>query len=87
LTKYLLGKYPHKKWVIDAGALQMMEPEWLLPLKGNVVLTPHPQEFERVFNNVILREAKNLYSLTIFEILHGVYTERSECIQDDKNNY
>src|SRR5579864_2906777 len=26
LTKYLLDKFPHKKWVIDAGALQMMEP-------------------------------------------------------------
>lgn len=49
LTNYLLAKYPHKKWVIDAGALQMMKPEWLIPLKGNVILTPHPLEFERVF--------------------------------------
>ncbi len=48
LTKYLLEKYPHKKWVIDAGALQMIEPEWLLSLKGNVILTPHPVEFERL---------------------------------------
>ncbi len=46
LTKYLLNKYPEKKWVIDAGALQMLEPEWLLPLKDNVVITPHPGEFE-----------------------------------------
>ena len=44
LTKYLLAKYPQKKWVIDAGALQMLEPEWLLPLHGNVILTPHPKE-------------------------------------------
>jgi len=50
LTKYLLTKYPQKKWIIDAGALQMMEPEWLLQLQGNVVLTPHPQEFERVWS-------------------------------------
>lgn len=49
LTKYLLEKYPQKKWVIDAGALQMMEPEWLLPLHGNAIITPHPIEFERVF--------------------------------------
>src|SRR5216683_8295036 len=48
LTKYLLGRYPQKKWVIDAGALQMMEPEWLLQLQGNVILTPHPMEFERI---------------------------------------
>ncbi len=48
LTKYLLDKYSDKKWVIDAGALQMMEPEWLLQLHGNVVLTPHIGEFEMV---------------------------------------
>lgn len=59
LTKYLLEKYPKKKWVIDAGALQMMDPEWLVPLKGNVILTPHPMEFERVrvkIKNVRLKE-------------------------------
>ncbi len=48
LTKYLLEKYPEKKWVIDAGALQMMEPEWLLGLNGNVIVTPHPGEFEKL---------------------------------------
>ncbi|MBI3069784.1 MAG: NAD(P)H-hydrate dehydratase [Candidatus Levybacteria bacterium] len=49
LTKYLLDKYPHKKWVIDAGSLQMMEAEWLRQLKGNVIVTPHVKEFERLF--------------------------------------
>ncbi len=49
LTKYLLEKYPQKKWIIDAGALQMMDPQWLLGLPGNALLTPHPLEFERVF--------------------------------------
>jgi hydroxyethylthiazole kinase-like uncharacterized protein yjeF len=49
LTKHLLEKYPQKKWVIDAGALQMIEPEWLRSLNGNAILTPHPIEFERVF--------------------------------------
>lgn len=48
LTKYLLEKFPTKKWVIDAGALQMIDPEWLLQLDGNVVVTPHPGEFERI---------------------------------------
>lgn len=50
LTKYLLEKFPHKKWVIDAGALQMLELSWLKPLKGNAILTPHIGEFERLFN-------------------------------------
>ncbi len=53
LTKYLLAKYPDKKWIIDAGALQMIELPWLTQLHGNVILTPHQGEFERVFSNVI----------------------------------
>ncbi|MEK7571473.1 MAG: NAD(P)H-hydrate dehydratase [Patescibacteria group bacterium] len=60
LTKYLLATYPKKKWIIDAGALQMLEPEWLLPLNGNVILTPHHQEFGRVFSPVIPNSFRNL---------------------------
>ena len=48
LTKYLLHKHPQKRWVIDGGALQMMEKEWLHGL-GEVILTPHHKEFERLF--------------------------------------
>jgi hydroxyethylthiazole kinase-like uncharacterized protein yjeF len=50
LTKYLLKKFPTKKWIIDAGALQMMELDWLKQLKGQVLLTPHQGEFDRVFD-------------------------------------
>jgi len=52
LTKYLLAKYPEKQWVIDAGALQMLEPEWLLPLIKRPILTPHLQELDRVFSGI-----------------------------------
>jgi hydroxyethylthiazole kinase-like uncharacterized protein yjeF len=50
LTKYLLEKYPDKKWIIDAGALQMMDLKDLEKIGKNAILTPHHQEFERVFN-------------------------------------
>jgi len=53
LTKYLLTKYPKKRWVIDGGALQMMEPEWLRDMP-EVIVTPHHKEFERLLHNVIL---------------------------------
>jgi hydroxyethylthiazole kinase-like uncharacterized protein yjeF len=55
LTKYLLEKYPNKKWVIDAGALQMMDPEWLKEL-SQVIITPHPKEFRRVFTMEATKE-------------------------------
>lgn len=45
LTGYLLTKYPSKKWVIDAGSLQMLELSWIPP---NAILTPHHKEFEQL---------------------------------------
>lgn len=48
LTKYLLEQYPDKRWIIDGGALQMVEKEWLKNMK-QVILTPHLKEFERLF--------------------------------------
>lgn len=52
LTKFLLTKYPEKKWVIDAGALQMLEPDWI-PQKA--ILTPHHKEFD----NLVAKNSKN----------------------------
>lgn len=49
LTKYLLKNYPNKKFVLDAGALQMMEAEWLMGLKTKAIITPHQEEFARMF--------------------------------------
>lgn len=54
LTKYLTESFPEKKFVFDAGSLQMMEKEWLLKLKTPAIITPHQQEFERLFGINIL---------------------------------
>jgi len=43
ITNGLLKKYPNKQWVIDAGALQMMDIS-LIP--HHAILTPHQGEFE-----------------------------------------
>lgn len=43
VTNTFLKKYPHKQWVIDAGALQMMDVS-LIP--KNAILTPHHGEFQ-----------------------------------------
>jgi len=48
LTKKLLFAYPEKKWILDAGSLQMMEAEWLKKLP-NVIITPHRRELEKLF--------------------------------------
>jgi len=47
LTEDLLKNFPNKKWVIDGGSLQTIDPN-LIP--KNAILTPHRQEFEKLFN-------------------------------------
>lgn len=55
LTKSLIENFPEKQFIFDAGALQMMEPEWLLNLKTPAIITPHQKEFEKLFNILILQ--------------------------------
>lgn len=45
LTTKLLEEYGHKKWVIDAGALQMLKPHLL---QSHHILTPHHQELTKL---------------------------------------
>ena len=47
LTNTLLTKHPHKKWVIDAGAIQMLS---LDNIPKGAIVTPHKYEFEKLFN-------------------------------------
>jgi NAD(P)H-hydrate epimerase len=46
ITKRLLREFPNKKWVIDAGSLQVMDVDWI---PKNAVLTPNWKEFEMLF--------------------------------------
>lgn len=49
LTRYLTKNFPQKKFVFDAGSLQMMEKEWLCDLSEKPILTPHQEEFRLMF--------------------------------------
>ncbi|MCX6732824.1 MAG: NAD(P)H-hydrate dehydratase [Candidatus Roizmanbacteria bacterium] len=50
LVYYLITRFPDKQFVLDAGALQMMEPEWLLLLQKKAIITPHQKEFQTLFS-------------------------------------
>ncbi len=52
LTNRLLKNYPKKQWVIDAGALQMMDLT-LMPL--NAIITPHHGEFAIIWDKAALQ--------------------------------
>ncbi len=49
IVSYYLKQYPEKKWIIDAGALQVIHPKELEQVK-EVIITPHRKEFEKLFN-------------------------------------
>lgn len=53
LTKDLIKKHSDKKYVFDAGVLQMMDPEWLLELQTPSIITPHQIEFEKLFKTSV----------------------------------
>ncbi len=46
LTERLFKTYSNKKWVVDGGSLQVIEPE-VLP--KTAIITPHHQEFKTLF--------------------------------------
>ncbi len=62
LTDRLLKTYPHKQWVIDAGALQMLDVS-LIP--KNAILTPHHGEFEKAFDGAKVEDIAEKYQCII----------------------
>lgn len=50
ITQGLLQKFPEKKWVIDGGSLQVLDPEWI---PQRAILTPNKKEFEILFNSLL----------------------------------
>ncbi len=79
LTKYLIEHFPWKKFVFDAGAIQMMNPVWLTELKIHAIVTPHQVEFEQLFGinikklsldekkNVVLKTAKKYHVVILLK--------------------
>lgn len=49
VVKELIERLAEKRFVFDAGALQMMDPTWLLKLKVPAIVTPQLKEFETLF--------------------------------------
>ncbi|PIS08785.1 NAD(P)H-hydrate dehydratase [Candidatus Beckwithbacteria bacterium CG10_big_fil_rev_8_21_14_0_10_34_10] len=92
ITKKLLNKYPHKKWVIDAGSLQMIKAQDLKDLT-QVIITPHKKEFINLFNlketnpAFVIQEKASQYTCTI--VLKGevdLVCSEKECVLNKTGN-
>ncbi len=65
LTERLLQTYPDKKWVIDGGSLQVIDPSNLVNLSQTPILTPHHAEYERLFGSASITDMAKKYNCVI----------------------
>lgn len=50
----LLRRYPKKRWVVDGGALQMVDPRLL---QSSCIVTPHQHELAQIATNYVRSDA------------------------------
>jgi NAD(P)H-hydrate epimerase len=62
VTKYFLTKFADKKWVIDAGSLQMLNTSWIP--KG-AILTPNEREYKMLFGDLDIDKAAKKFNCMI----------------------
>lgn len=76
ITENLLKRFPEKRWVIDAGSLQVIKPD-LIPRKA--IITPNINEYKFLFNEMPIEVAAKKYNCTI--VLKG--SETTVCSPDE----
>ena len=62
ITERFLTKFPDKRWVIDGGSLQVLDPG-IIP--NYAVLTPNLKEYKKLFGDMEVSEAANKYNCVI----------------------
>ena len=84
VVNYLLKKYPEKKWVIDGGALQVMDKNLLTKA---MIITPHHKEYEMLFGKEPIELMAKKYNCTI--VLKGredVICDSEKCVVNRTGN-
>lgn len=67
LVYFLIDNFPKKRFVFDAGGLQMMDAQWLLNLKTAPIITPHQKEFQRLFGIDVINKSFPEKEKIVFE--------------------
>ncbi len=70
VTNYILSKYSHKKWVVDAGALQMADPALYT---NKTILTPHQKEFTQLCQKLSDQDSQLLNNSTTQQLFSPQY--------------
>ncbi len=84
----LLKKYPEKKWVVDGGALQMVDKKLLTK---TMIITPHQKEFERVFKvkggeASIKKVVKSFEGVVVLKGQQDLVCSKEECVVNTTGN-
>lgn len=87
-VNYLLKKYPQKKWVVDGGALQVMDKNLLTK---TMIVTPHIKEFKILFNverngENVERMAKKYGCTIVLKGVEDVVCDASQCVVNKTGN-
>ena len=89
---YLLTHFPDKQYVFDAGALQMMEREWLTLCHKPALLTPHQEEFHRLFGvevkqlsleekcAVVAKTAQQYHSVILLKAIDDIVSDGKKTV-------
>ena len=84
ITKNLLIKYKDKKWVIDAGSLQLLKKEWI---PKNAILTPNTKEYKMLFGEKEISEAaKENDCIIVHKTAKAVVCSPKKCIEIGNGN-
>jgi len=87
LTRYLIDNFPNKRFVIDAGALQMIDKKWLNKLRTSAIITPHQLEFERLFGvsvanlpidkqkQIVEQTARDYNCVILLKVVHDIISD------------
>lgn len=62
ITFNFLTKFKDRKWVIDGGSLQVIEPDWIP--EGSIV-TPNTKEYKKLFGDMDPEKASQKYKCTL----------------------
>jgi len=84
ITKDLLTKYPNKKWVIDAGSLQLLKKQWI---PKNAILTPNTKEYKMLFaDKKVSQAAKENNCIIVYKTAKALVCSPQKCIEIGNGN-
>lgn len=98
IVKELITHFPEKQFVFDAGALQMMDKEWLKLLHTKAIVTPHQKEFQTLFGDdlheasreekekIVLQKAQKYGCIILLKAVEDIISDGKQIVRVSGGN-